>query len=122
MEQQNKMIRIDELIGLKDVSAHSHISKILYRYNDKEVITSYIKNDFGVAFLIKGKVKAFAFAIIKRNLCANSWGFNASQLTPNDYFKLRANIEDKKTIHILDEETEDKIKAKLLLNELEMGN
>lgn len=121
MEQEQKMIRIDELMGLKEVYAHSHILKIFDRYVDKAVVTSYIKNDFGVVFLIKGKVKGFAFAILKKMLCCDYY-YNASQLSIKDYFKLRAEIKNKETIHILDEEAEESIKAKCMLNELQRGN
>ncbi len=114
------MIEINKLINQNETYAHSHILKIFGRYYNKAVVTSYIKNDFGIAFLIKGKVKGFAFVKIKSSVSPSY--YNTSQLNLNSYFKLRAEVKDKTTIHILDEEAEESIKAKCMLNELQRGN
>lgn len=118
---ETKMMKIDELTNYPDkIYARSGIISILNRYLDKEVITSYIKNDFGCMFIIKGKIKAFAFVVIKRDLCSSF--YNIEQLTPNKYFKFREEIEDKNTIFILDEQEEESIKAKSMLIELRKGD
>jgi len=110
-------MKINELINYpQEVYAHSNIIKIFNRYINEDIITSYVKNDFGVIFLIKGKIKGFAFAVIKKKLC--NYYYNSSQLTPNEYFKLREEIKDRHTIHMVDEKGEDKIKAKCMLKEL----
>ena len=120
MKMETKL-KINELIDYpKSIYARSSVLKILEKYIDKEVITSYIKNDFGVVFIIKGKIKAFAFACIRRDLCSSY--YNIEQLNINKYFKLRNEINNKDTITILDEETEKSIQAKCMLNELETGN
>ena len=110
-------IKIIDLIDYpKNIFGHSNTLKIFDRYSDKEVVTSYVKNDFGIMFLISGKVKGFAFAVLKRDLCYSH--YNTEQITPQKYFQIRAEIKDKSSIHILNEQAEDKIKAKSMLEEL----
>jgi len=113
------MKTISEMIDYPNkIYARSRIMGIFDRYSNKEIITSFIKNDFGCMFIIKGKVKAFAFVVLKRELCSSY--YNVEELTPNKYFQLREEmVKDKNTIHILDSEAEETIKAKCMLIELQ---
>jgi len=111
---------------LKDfkVSGHSTDEQTLNRYLYQDVVTSYIKNSFGIVFLIKGKVKPFAFAVIKNNLSNHYYNYNIRGISIKDFFQLRE-IAEQETQEIVfnDEEKEKQIKAIMLLNELkENGN
>ena len=112
---ETKMITINEVVNYpKNIYERSRICGIFDRYNDKEVVTSYIKNDLGCIFIMKGKVKAFAFVVLKRDLVSSY--YNVEELSPNKYFQLREEmIKDKGTITILDTQAEESIKAKCML-------
>lgn len=116
-QKQNE--KLNEVIDYpRSIYARSRILGIFDRYNNKEVVTSYIENDFGCMFILKGKVKAFAFVVLKRELCSSY--YNVEELTPNKYFKMREEmIKDKTTITILDDKAEETIKAKCMLIELQ---
>ena len=106
---------------LKDfkVSGHSTDEQTLNRYLYQDVVTSYIKNSFGIAFLIKGKVKPFAFAVIKNNLSYHYYNYNLKAISVKEYFQLREQaINENQEIIFTNEELEKKIKAIILLNEL----
>lgn len=107
---------------LKDfdrVTSHSHVEKTLNRYLNEDVVTSYIKNSFGVVFLIKGKIKPFAFSILKREITNYYYGYNMTMITLKNFFILRDIAEqESQNVIMVDDEKEKKIKALCLLEEL----
>ena len=108
-----------ELLKDYNISGHSQDEQTLYRYMDKDVITSYIKNSFGIVFLIKGKVKPFAFAVIKNSLSYHYYNYNLKGISVKEFFQLREIAEqEQQEINLTDIELEKKIKALALLQEL----
>jgi len=108
-----------ELIKDYNVSGHSQDEQTLNRYLYQDVVTSYIKNSFGIVFLIKGKVKPFAFAVLKPNLSYHYYNYNLKVISVKEYFQLREQaINENQEIIFTDEELEKKIKALALLSEL----
>ena len=107
----------DRLLG------HSIDEQTLDRYKYQDVVTSYIKNSFGIAFLIKGKIKPFAFVVLKNNLSYESYGYNFKQIPVKYYFQLREQAEqEKQDVVFTEEEKEKQIKALCLLEELKDKN
>jgi len=105
---------------LQDIRAvgHSQDENTLNRYAFQDVITSYIKNSFGVVFLIKGKIKPFAFVVIKQKLSYNY--NNLKQIPIREFFNLRdlAQQQENQEVVFINEELEKKINALCLLEEL----
>jgi len=108
-----------ELLENYKVNGHSKDEQTLDRYLYQDVVTSFIKNSFGVVFLIKGKVKPFAFAVLKNNLSYHYYNYNLKSISVKEFFQLREIAEqEKQEISFTDIELEKKIKAIALLNEL----
>ena len=108
-----------ELLKDYKVSGHSQDEQTLNRYMYKDVVTSFIKNSFGIVFLIKGKIKPFAFAVLRNNLSYHYYNYNLKAITLKEYFQLREQAtNENQEIIFTDLELEKKIKALALLQEL----
>lgn len=109
-------MKIDDiLIDLKKIYCHSKARKILERYYYQDVVTSFIYNSFGIAFLIKGKVKPFAFVVLDYPI---AFSFNLHEIDVKAYFKLFEKTKRKEGKTIIDEKMLQEIKAKNMLLEL----
>lgn len=112
----SELINLDETQLSRYGVCHSRVREILLRYFNQEVVTSLIFNSFGTAFLIKGKVKAFAFVILNHPI---SYTYNIHEIEVKNYFKLFEKVKEKEKKVIINETKLREIKAKNTLNELQ---
>ena len=77
---------------------------------------SYVKNSYCVLFLIKGKVKPFAFAYIDKKI--SPYYYSISLLELKYYFQLQEQAKGEEIQELVDENLLKKIKAKIMLQEI----
>lgn len=112
----SEIIPISELSELS-LRGHSKTLKTLGRYFNKDCVVSYAKNSLGVIFLIKGKVKPFAFAYIDKVITPYYYTITMiDELT--DYFNLYENIKLNETKELVSEDLLKRVKAKIMLQEI----
>jgi len=95
---------------------HSQDKNRLTRYLGKEVVAAYTENSWGVAFIIKGKVKPFAYIAFK---IQEFNGYQAQGIKLSSFFKLLERGEKNGDIIWKDEEKLKQINAKRMLTALE---
>jgi len=111
-------MKIKEIIENRNCNyMRSRVSEIFERYKDKEVVVSLIENSFGVAFLIKGKVKPFAFAMLNKPLVSD-YSYTIQEIEVKEYFKLLNEVKEEESIKVVDEEQFKQVKAKSMLQAL----
>ena len=103
-----------DLYNPQNSYGHSYTESTISRYNFKDVVTAYIKNSFGVAFLIKGKIKDFAFVFLNSPYHD---GYNLQMIKIQDFFKAFENAREEEKV-IVDNKALKQIKAKQMLREL----
>lgn len=109
----SEIIPIDEI----DLVGHSHTLKTLNRYFDEDCVVSYVKNSYSVIFLIKGKVKPFAFAYIDEKLSPYYYSISLIENISN-YFNLFEKAKCEEKLELVDEKLLQKVKAKIMLQEI----
>jgi len=110
-------MKIKEIIRNDRYYARSRVNEIFCRYENEDVVVSLIENSFGVAFLIKGKVKPFAFITLRKPIVAD-YGYTTQEIQVEKYFKLLNEVKQEEKIETIDEEKFKQIKAKSMLQAL----
>ena len=85
--------------------------KILVKYIDEDCIVAYDLNKLGSIFIIKGKIKSFAFFCL--NFIPNHYGYNCQRIELEQAVKLLGD-----DCNIINEEEYMKIRKKVILNKL----
>ena len=71
-----------------DCKGHADVEKKLSRYMEKDCIIAYFKEKFTSVFIIKGKMKYFAFVYQNPELYYGGYGYNLTCVSLKDALRL----------------------------------
>ena len=98
------------------INGHSKAIKCLNYYFNEDCVVSYAKNSLSLIFLIKGKIKPFAFAYIDTKI--TPYYYNICLIPLKDYFELFETIKNQEVSQLVDETKFKQVKAKMILKEI----
>ena len=106
---------------------HSAPAKILAKYLYDDCVVSYVKDIFGAMFIMKSAKKHFAFFCKNKNLYLGGMGYSIMDTPLKDALAIIDNLPetkktDKSNFDIINQEELQKVRNKILFDEIEVGS
>jgi hypothetical protein len=120
IEQYNRAINK----GMFRHAGRSNVVKTLELYEDKPCVAAGVIENLMGLFIIRGKVKSFAFVVQKGDFWIGGYSYKIGFVSIEDFFKIFENIKNNPTTgngvaNVYSQELYDQIKKEILVKAIE---